>query len=92
MMSKIEGQNMVKFLTDAKDNFKFKWVLIFKPWFESKPHVYKKGANSIDELKQVIIEEFNKILVSTLMKVQESCLRRMLLCKQNNEKHMEQLL
>jgi hypothetical protein len=61
-------------------------------WGNIKPQIYEKSANSIDELKQIITEEFNKISESTLVKVQESCLRRMLLCKQNNGKHIEQLL
>lgn len=54
--------------------------------------VYPRKPASISELKQFIVEESTNIPESTFLKVQESCLKRMLLCKQNDGNHFEQLL
>lgn len=66
--------------------------LDFYLWGYLKSIVYRKGAQTPSELKTMIEEAFHQISSQTLRKVQSACLKRMLLCKQQNGGHFEHLL
>ena len=66
--------------------------LDFFLWGYLKRTVYASRPKSIEQLKTSITSQCQSISTSTLMKVEENCLRRMLLCKQNDGKHFEHLL
>lgn len=66
--------------------------LDFFLWGYLKRRVYKTKPSCLEQLKQNIVDECRSISADTLQKVLASCIRRTLLCKQNNGGHFEQLL
>lgn len=66
--------------------------LDFFLWGHLKRTVYINRPNTLSELKASIVDSISAISKETLQKVQESCLKRMLMCKQQGGGHFEQLL
>lgn len=66
--------------------------LDFFLWGYLKRLVYKNRPTTLEELKANIVKECLAITPETLENVRANCLRRMLICKQNNGGHFEHLL
>lgn len=63
--------------------------LDFFLWGLLKRIVYNSKPRTINQLKAAIVEHFRSISEDTLYKVSSDCLKRMLLCKQNNGGHFQ---
>lgn len=61
-------------------------------WSHLKRTVYNNNPRNLIQLKENIIRECRTITEETLLNVESSCWRRMLLCKQNYGAHIEHLL
>ena len=66
--------------------------LDFYLWGYLKCKVYTTKPQTVEQLRESIVQQCQTIPKTTLLKVEENCVRRMLLCKQNDGKHFEQLL
>lgn len=66
--------------------------LDFFLWGYMKSTVYANRPRTLEQLKENISQQFQRVTERTLEKVQENSLRRFLLCKQNYGQHFEYLL
>lgn len=66
--------------------------LDFFLWGYLKRKVYRTRPQTLDQLKDNIISECRAVTPETLEKVLSNCLKRMLLCKENDGGHFEHLL
>lgn len=66
--------------------------LDFFLWGYLKRTVYASRPRNIEQLKTSIINQCRSISETTLVNVEEGCIRRMLRCKQNDGNHFEHLL
>ena len=61
-------------------------------WGYLKSKIYRIPLQNLDELKESIRNCMNEIPKTVLVKVQYECIRRMVLCMQQDGKHFEHIL
>lgn len=66
--------------------------LDFFLWGYLKSMVYKNKPSDLEQLKRNIVDAIREIPTCVLENVMASCLKRMLICKQESGGHIEHLI